>query len=260
MLQAKNALVTGSTSGIGLGIAKALAAQGANVVINGIGDLHDLTDLCQTLDKASRGRILFHGANLTQLNEIEDMVHFAKEELGHIDILVNNAGIQHLSPIEDFAPESWNKVIALNLTASFHTMRLALPEMKQNNWGRIINVASVHGQIGSINKSAYVASKHGVMGLTKVCALETAETGITANTICPGWVRTELVEKQIEERANNSGRSIEEEATLLLSEKQPSKNFATPAQLGEAAIFLCSDAASQMTGTSLTIDGGWTTQ
>jgi len=197
---------------------------------------------------------------LTKSDQIEEMMNYAKAEIGSVDILVNNAGMQHVSPIEDFDPARWDLLIALNLTANFHTMRMALPDMKAKNWGRIINVASVHGQVASTQKSAYVASKHGVLGLTKVCALETAETGITANSICPGWVRTELVEKQIEMRAEASGKDIEEEARDLLSEKQPSKAFVSPAQLGEAAVFLCSDAASQMTGQTMTLDGGWTAQ
>ena len=260
MLAGKNALVTGSTSGIGLGIAKALAAQGCNVVLNGLGDADQIEATRKELDDTSEGNILFHGADLTKSDQIEEMMNYAKSEIGSIDILVNNAGMQHVSPIENFDPARWDLLIALNLTANFHTMRMALPDMKEKNWGRIINVASVHGQVASTQKSAYVASKHGVLGLTKVCALETAETGITANSICPGWVRTELVEKQIEMRAEASGKDIEEEARELLSEKQPSKAFVSPAQLGEAAVFLCSDAASQMTGQTMTLDGGWTAQ
>jgi 3-hydroxybutyrate dehydrogenase len=260
MLTNKTALVTGSTSGIGLGIAKVLAKAGCNLVLNGLGDQGAIDALCSELDKASAGKVVFHGADLTKVDQIEDMMAFAAKKFGSVDILVNNAGIQHVSPIEDFDVQRWDLVIALNMTAAFHTMRLALGDMKKNNWGRIINVASVHGQVASVNKSAYVASKHGVLGLTKVCALETAKTDITANSICPGWVRTELVEKQIEQRAKDSGCSIEEAASDLLREKQPSGEFVTPNQLGEAALFLCSDAASQMTGTTITMDGGWTAQ
>jgi len=260
MLANKTALVTGSTSGIGLGIAKVLAKAGCNIVLNGLGDQGVIDALCSDLDKASTGKVRFHGADLTKVDQIEDMMSFVAKEFGSVDILVNNAGIQHVSCIEDFDVQRWDLVIALNMTAAFHTMRLSLPDMKKNNWGRIINVASVHGLVGSVNKSAYVASKHGVLGLTKVCALETAQTGITANSICPGWVRTELVENQIVQRAQNSGRSIEDEASDLLREKQPSGEFVTPDQLGEAALFLCSDAASQMTGTTMTLDGGWSAQ
>lgn len=260
MLTTKTALVTGSTSGIGLGIAKVLAKSGCNVILNGLGDASEIETLRANLDDASTGKVLFHGADLTKVDQIEEMMSYAKSEFGSVDILVNNAGIQHVSPLEDFAPERWDLVIALNMSAAFHTMRIALPDMKKNNWGRIINVASVHGQVASVNKAAYVASKHGVLGLTKVCALETAETGITANSICPGWVRTELVEKQIEMRAEQSGRSVEDEARELLTEKQPSKEFVTPEQLGESALFLCSDAASQMTGVTMTMDGGWSAQ
>lgn len=260
MLNGKNALVTGSTSGIGLGIAKKLAAQGCNLVLNGLGDMDQIEAVRKELDDNSTGRVVFHGADLTDVSQIEELMTFAKNEIGAIDVLVNNAGIQHVSSIEDFDPKRWDLVLALNLSSAFHTMRLALPHMKEKNWGRIINVASVHGQVGSANKSAYVASKHGVIGLTKVCALETAETGITANCICPGWVRTELVENQIKQRAENAGQEIEEAARELLSEKQPSKTFVTPAQLGDSALYLCSDAASQMTGVNLTLDGGWTAQ
>jgi 3-hydroxybutyrate dehydrogenase len=260
MLKNKTALITGSTSGIGLGIAKVLAKAGCNVIINGLVSKHENNALLDFFNNHYDGKFFFHGADLTDVSAIEDLMLYAQKVLGGVDILVNNAGIQHVSSIEDFAPQYWDKLISLNLTSNFHTMRLALPKMKQKNWGRIINVASAHGWVGSIGKAGYVAAKHGVMGLTKVCALETAETGITANCICPGWVRTELVEKQIEERAAQSGRSIEEEARILLTEKQPSKEFVTPDQIGEAAKFLASDAAAQMTGATITMDGGWTAQ
>lgn len=260
MLYGKNALVTGSTSGIGLGIAKALAGKGCNVVLNGLGDLNAINELCHSLDQANSGRVIYHGADLTKLDEIADLMRFVQEELGSLDILVNNAGVQHISSIEEFDPERWDFVISLNLSSAFHTMRLSLPDMKKQNWGRIINIASVHGLVGSLNKAAYVASKHAIVGLTKVCGLETAETGITANSICPGWVRTELVENQIKLRSEKSGSSEEEEAQNLLAEKQPSKTFVTPEQLGEAVLFLCSDAANQITGITLPMDGGWTAQ
>lgn len=260
MLNGKTALVTGSTSGIGLGIAHAFAKAGCNVVLNGLGNADDIAALVDQFNQDYDAKTVFLGADLMNVSEIEKLMADAAAEFGGVDILVNNAGIQHVAPMEDFAPEKWDQVIALNLSACFHTTRLALPYMKEKNWGRIINVASAHGLVASVNKAAYVAAKHGVLGMTKVCALETAETGITANSICPGWVRTELVEKQIEKRAAESGRTVEEEARDLLTEKQPSKEFVTPAQLGEAAIFLASDAASQMTGTSLSMDGGWTAQ
>lgn len=260
MLNGKTALVTGSTSGIGLGIAHAFAKAGCNVVLNGLGNADEIAVLVDQFNQDYDAKTVFLGADLMNVSEIENMMADAAAEFGGVDILVNNAGIQHVAPMEEFAPEKWDQVIALNLSACFHTTRLALPYMKEKNWGRIINVASAHGLVASVNKAAYVAAKHGVLGMTKVCALETAETGITANSICPGWVRTELVEKQIEKRAGESGRTVEEEARELLTEKQPSKEFVTPAQLGEAAIFLASDAASQMTGTSLSMDGGWTAQ
>ncbi|WP_417793020.1 3-hydroxybutyrate dehydrogenase [Terasakiella pusilla] len=260
MLNGKTALVTGSTSGIGLGIAHAFAKAGCNVVLNGLGNADDIAALVDRFNQDYDAKTVFLGADLMNVSEIENLMADAAAEFGGVDILVNNAGIQHVAPMEDFAPEKWDQVIALNLSACFHTTRLALPYMKEKNWGRIINVASAHGLVASVNKAAYVAAKHGVLGMTKVCALETAETGITANSICPGWVRTELVERQIEKRAAESGRTVEEEARDLLTEKQPSKEFVTPAQLGEAALFLASDAASQMTGTSLSMDGGWTAQ
>ncbi|WP_417821643.1 3-hydroxybutyrate dehydrogenase [Terasakiella sp.] len=258
MLTGKIALVTGSTSGIGLGIAQAFAEQNADVVVNARTQTPETDALVEQLNGLGTGRVIFAAADLLQQTEIEAMMAKVKSDLGPVDILVNNAGMQHVAPIEGFAPDKWDMVLSLNLNAAFHTMRLALADMKEKDWGRIINVASAHGQVASVNKSAYVASKHGLIGLTKVCALETAESGITANSICPGWVRTPLVEDQIVARAEKSGRSIDEEARDLLSEKQPSKQFATPDQLGAAAVFLCSDAASQMTGSTLTMDGGWT--
>ncbi|SCA57421.1 D-beta-hydroxybutyrate dehydrogenase [Candidatus Terasakiella magnetica] len=260
MLSGKTAIVTGSTSGIGLGIATSLCEQNCNVVINGRKQTEQTDKICADLDKLGSGKVLFQAADLSKLDHIETMMSNTKQEFGSVDIVVNNAGMQHVSPIEDFDPEKWDLLLSLNLSAAFHVMRLALPDMKAKNWGRVINVSSAHGQVASVNKSAYVASKHGLIGLTKVCALETAETGITANTICPGWVRTPLVEDQIVMRADKSGRTVEEEAKDLLSEKQPSKEFVTPKQLGDTAVYLCSDAASQMTGTTLTLDGGWTAQ
>lgn len=260
MLAGKTAVITGSTSGIGLGIAEALAGSGCNVVINGRKETEHTRKICKKMADTCQVKVLYQAADLSNLTDIKRMIASTQKELGSVDILVNNAGVQHVSPLEDFPAEKWDLLIALNLSAAFHTMRLTLPDMKKNDWGRIINVSSVHGQVASINKAAYVASKHGLIGLTKVCALENAENGITANTICPGWVRTPLVEEQIATRAEKSGRSIEEEASELLSEKQPSKTFTTPEDLGATVLYLCSDAAAQMTGSTLTLDGGWTAQ
>lgn len=262
MLKGKTALVTGSTSGIGLGIAKALAQQGANIVLNGFGDVDGPRAEVQAAGHAAGAKVAYHGADMTRVADIEDMIDYSVRNFGQVDILVNNAGIQHVSPIEDFAPERWDAVIAINLSSAFHATRLVLPSMQAaangKGWGRIINVASVHGLVGSANKSAYVAAKHGVVGFTKVTALETAGQGITANAICPGWVRTPLVEKQITALAEKNGVDQETAARELLSEKQPSLQFVTPEQLGGTAVFLASDAAAQITGTSVSVDGGWT--
>jgi len=250
----KTVLVTGSTSGIGLGIARVFAHANYNVVLNGRTKSTLTEKLCHELDQLGNASVQFYPADLSKPDDIDHMM----SALPAIDILVNNAGMQHVSPIEDFQTEKWDLILALNLSAAFHTTRMVLPHMREQNWGRIINVSSVHGQIASPQKSAYVAAKHGLIGLTKVCALETAETGITANALCPGWVLTPLVEEQIRLRAERSGRTMEKESQALLAEKQPSKTFATPKQLGETCLFLSSDAASQITGTSLTMDGGWT--
>ena len=258
MLKGKTALVTGSTSGIGLGIAKALAQQGANVVLNGFGDVDAPRAEVLAAGHGTGAQVAYHGADMSRSADIEDMFQYSVAQFGAVDILVNNAGIQHVASIEDFPVERWDAILAINLTSAFHTTRLALPAMKAANWGRIINVASVHGLVGSAQKSAYVAAKHGVVGFTKVTALETATTGITCNAICPGWVRTALVERQIEALAEKNSSDIETAARELLAEKQPSLDFVTPDQLGQAAVFLCSDAASQMTGVHLTMDGGWT--
>jgi 3-hydroxybutyrate dehydrogenase len=255
-LQGKTALVTGSTSGIGLGIAKALATQGANVILNGFGDTAPARDAL-----ASTGvRVGFHGADLSKSEAITDLFRYAEAEFGGVDVLVNNAGIQHVAMVDEFPPDRWDAILALNLTAVFHTTRLALPHMKAANWGRIINIASVHGQVASVGKAAYVAAKHGVLGLTKVTALETARLGVTCNAICPGWVLTPLVQQQVESRASRDNLPEEAAREALLSEKQPSASFVTTDQIGAAVLFLCSDAASQMRGAAWTIDGGWTSQ
>ncbi|MFH1806498.1 MAG: 3-hydroxybutyrate dehydrogenase [Pseudomonadota bacterium] len=260
MLNGNRALVTGSTSGIGLAMARALAGAGADVMLNGFGDADAIEKTRHGLECEFGIKAFYNGADLSKPDEIAAMMDAAAQKLGGIDILINNAGIQHTALIEDFPTEKWDAVIAINLTSAFHTTRLALPYMKKQNWGRIINTASAHGLVASVQKSAYVAAKHGIVGLTKVTALETAETGITANAICPGWVRTELVERQIEAKAKEGGISIEEAATALVSDKHPSRQFVTPEQIGQTALFLCSDAASQMTGTHMSVDGGWTAQ
>ncbi len=259
MLKGKTALVTGSTSGIGLGIARALAADGANIVINGFGDAAAIAAVEKEL-QALGVRTLYHGADMSKPAEIADMIARAEGAFGRIDVLVNNAGIQHVSPIESFPPERWDAIIAINLSSAFHTIRLALPAMKTANWGRIINVASVHGLVASAQKSAYVAAKHGLVGLTKAVALECATTPVTVNAICPGWVLTPLVQKQIDDRATANGRSVQEEAEKLLGEKQPSLKFTTPEELGALAVFLCSDAAAQVRGAAWNVDGGWYAQ
>jgi 3-hydroxybutyrate dehydrogenase len=256
MLEGKTALVTGSTSGIGLGIAIALAEQGANIVMNGFGE----KDAAIAQVKALGVEVEYHGADMSKASEIEDMMKFAEKRFGGVDVLVNNAGIQHVANIEDFPVDRWDAIIAINLTSAFHTTRLALPGMKQRNWGRIINLASVHGLVASAQKSAYVAAKHGIVGFTKVTALETAQTGITCNAICPGWVLTPLVQKQVDARAEKEKVNNEEAKKLLLSEKQPSGEFVTPEQLAALAVFFCSSAATQIRGVAWNMDGGWIAQ
>ncbi|MDB5909178.1 MAG: 3-hydroxybutyrate dehydrogenase [Massilia sp.] len=260
MLNGKTALVTGSTSGIGLGIARALAEQGANLVFNGFGDAQEIEKLHTEVGAQFGVRTAYHNADMSKPAEIEAMMAFAGEKFGGVDVLVNNAGIQYVANIEDFPPEKWDAIIAINLSSAFHTSRLALPGMKQKNWGRIINLASVHGLVGSAQKSAYVAAKHGLVGFTKVTALETAQTGVTCNAICPGWVLTPLVQKQVDDRARREGISVEEAKKALLAEKQPSGEFVTPEELGALAVFLSSPAANQVRGVAWNMDGGWTAQ
>ncbi len=259
-LEGKTALVTGSTSGIGLGIARSLAAAGANIVFNGFGDAAEITAVRQQVEKEFAVKTSYSGADMSKAAEIEAMMQQAASEFGGVDILVNNAGIQYVSSIEDFPVEKWDAIIAINLTSAFHTTRLALPYMRQQNWGRIINLASVHGLVASAQKSAYVAAKHGLVGLTKTTALETATTGVTCNAICPGFVLTPLVQKQVDDRAARDGISNEEAKVSLLSEKQPSREFVTPDQLGALAVFFCSEAASQIRGVAWNMDGGWVAQ
>jgi 3-hydroxybutyrate dehydrogenase len=260
MIKGKSALVTGSTSGIGLGIARALAAEGANVMLNGFGDAGGIEMLRRGLVEEFRVKVGFDGADISKPAEIHAMVRAAVQELGGVDILVNNAGIQHTAPVESFPPDRWDAVIAINLSSNFHAIQATLPEMKRRNWGRIINIASAHGLVASAQKAAYVTAKHGVVGLTKVVALETATTGITCNAICPGWVLTPLVQKQIDDRAARESIPAEKAKLDLVSEKQPSHEFVTPEQIGALAVFLCSEAAAQIRGASLSIDGGWTAQ
>ena len=256
MLKGKTAIVTGSTSGIGLGMALALAKAGANVMLNGFGDVAGPKAEVAALG----GKVSYHGADMSKPAEIEAMVRACEAEFGAVDILVNNAGIQHVANIEDFPVERWDAIIAINLSSAFHGMRAALPGMKARNWGRIINVASVHGLVGSAQKSAYVAAKHGVVGLTKVAALENATTGVTINAICPGWVLTPLVQKQVDARAEANKVSNDEAKRQLLAEKQPSLQFTTPEELGALAVFFCSPAGNNVRGVAWSVDGGWTAQ
>ena len=252
-LAGKTALVTGSTSGIGLGLAKALASAGANIVLNGFGDHKDAEDQI----KSNGVQVMFHGADMRNSGDIEDMVLQSQRTFGQIDIVVNNAGIQHVSPIEDFPVDKWNDVLAINLSSAFHTTRLVLPAMRATNWGRIINIASVHGLIASADKSAYVAAKHGLVGLTKVTALETATTGITCNAICPGWVLTPMVQAQVDNKSKLLGISQEAAKKTLLMEKQPSMQFTTPEELGQLALFFCSSGGKNVRGVAWNMDGGW---
>lgn len=259
-LKDKTALVTGSTSGIGLGIARSLAQAGANIVFNGFGDLTEINAITHAVAQEFDVKTAYHGADMSKPEQISAMMTEAAQQFGGVDILVNNAGIQHVANIEDFPVEKWDAIIAINLTSAFHTTRLALPGMKAKNWGRIINLASVHGLVASAQKSAYVAAKHGLVGFTKSTALETAQTGITCNAICPGWVLTPLVQKQVDARAEKDGVSNEEAKKSLLAEKQPSGEFVTPEQLGALAVFFCSDAANQIRGVAWNMDGGWVAQ
>jgi 3-hydroxybutyrate dehydrogenase len=256
MLKGKTALVTGSTSGIGLGIAKALAAQGANIVLNGFGDVDG-----PKAEVAALGvKVAYHGADMSKPAEIEAMVAFAAKEFGRVDILVNNAGIQHVARIENFPVDRWDAIIAINMSSAFHATRAALPAMQAAGWGRIINVASVHGLVASAEKSAYVTAKHGVVGLTKVTALENATTGVTCNAICPGWVLTPLVQKQVDAKAAALGISNDDAQKQLLGEKEPSMQFTTPEELGALAVFFCSPAGNNVRGVAWNMDGGWVAQ
>jgi 3-hydroxybutyrate dehydrogenase len=256
-LKGKTALVTGSTSGIGLGIAHALAAEGADLVMNGFGDPAEIEKLrASTADKFGV-RVLFKGADISKPAEVNAMVAEIEAELGSLDILVNNAGVQFTANVEDFPDEQWDRNISINLTAVFHGMKAVIPGMKQRGWGRIINIASAHGLVASPQKVAYVAAKHGVVGATKVAAIELANAGITVNAICPGWVLTPLVQKQLDDRAKKEGKDVESLKHDFLTEKQPMAKFSTPEQIGALAVFLCSGGAETITGAPLSIDGGW---
>lgn len=260
MLHGKRALVTGSTSGIGLGIARALARQGCSVMLHGLGDPAVIDAERRSLSEECAVPVFYDGSDVATAEGCMALAVAAEHAFGVVDILVNNAGIQHIAPIEDFPAERWDSILAINLSSYFHMTRLLLPAMKQQGWGRIINTASVHGLVASVHKAAYVAAKHGVVGLTKVIGLENAEIGVTCNAICPGWVDTPLVQAQIQARAAALGVPNSEGAKDLLGEKQPSKRFATPEDIGALAVFLCSPAAHNITGTALPIDGGWTAQ
>jgi 3-hydroxybutyrate dehydrogenase len=260
MLKGKTALVTGSTSGIGLATARALAEAGCDVMLNGFGDTAAIEKERSALEKDFGIKARYSGADMSKPAEIAAMIAETEEAFGKLDILVNNAGIQHVANIEDFPTEKWDAVIAINLSSSFHTIRAAVPGMKTRQWGRIINIASAHGLVASAQKVAYVSAKHGLVGLTKVVAIETANDGITCNAICPGWVLTPLVRKQIEARAKQSGQSFEAAKTALVSEKQPMHAYTTPENIGALAVFLAGDSAATITGSAYSIDGGWTAQ
>jgi 3-hydroxybutyrate dehydrogenase len=252
------AVITGSTSGIGLGIAKTFAEQGAKLVINGFSDQSTVDQIIKDLMASGAKEVIYISKDLSKSEGCESLINESIAHYGQIDVLVNNAGIQYVSPVETFPVDKWDSIISLNLSASFHTIRSVLSSMKSNGWGRIINIASAHGLVGSKNKSAYVAAKHGVIGLTKVVALETAEDPITCNSICPGWVKTPLVEEQIIAKSKALNISIEEATRNLLMEKQPSGQFVTPKDIGDLCLFLCSEGANQITGASISIDGAWT--
>ena len=257
-MKGKTALVTGSTSGIGLGIAERYAASGANIVLNGLGRMDEIEALRERLEKQYGVAVRYDGADMMDAAAIEAMIVKAVAEFGAIDILVNNAGIQHVAPIDEFPPDKWHAIIAINLVSSFHTIRHALPAMKQRKWGRIVNIASAHALVASPFKSAYVAAKHGIAGLTKTVALEVAELGITVNAICPGYVRTPLVEKQIPDTARARGITEEQVIRDVLLSAQPTKQFVTVAQVASLAAYLASDDAASINGAILPVDGGWT--
>jgi 3-hydroxybutyrate dehydrogenase len=260
MFIGKTALVTGSTSGIGLGIARTLAAQGANIILNGFGEPAEIEQLRAGLADEHDVQVRYDAADMSRPDAIQQMMDKASAEFGCIDLLINNAGIQHVAPVEDFPVDKWQAIIAINLSAAFHTMRLALPAMKRKGFGRVVNIASAHALVASPYKSAYVAAKHGVAGLTKTVALEVAEAGVTVNAVCPGYVLTPLVEKQIPDTARARGISTDEVIRNVLLAAQPTRKFVTVEQVAALTAFLCSDDAASITGAVLPIEGGWTAQ
>jgi 3-hydroxybutyrate dehydrogenase len=260
MLKGKSAIITGSTSGIGLGIAQALAGDGANVMLNGFGHAEEIKSIRSRLEREHSVNVVYSGADMLRPAQIHTMMAEAAQIFGAVDIVVNNAGIQHVAPVDEFPPEKWDAILAINLSSAFHTIRAALPGMTAKGWGRIVNIASAHGLVASPFKSAYVAAKHGLVGLTKTVALETAGKGVTCNAICPGYVRTPLVEKQIDDQAKTHGILREEVIAKVILERQPSKAFVKTDEVAALALFLCSEAAASITGASLSIDGGWTAQ
>ena len=259
-LRGKSAIVTGSTSGIGLGIARALAAQGAGVMLNGFGDAAEIEKLRSAMAAECGVTVAVNGADIGKPAQVRELVAEATRLLGKVDILVNNAGIQHTAPVDAFPDERWDAILAINLSSNFHAIKAVLPAMRERGWGRIVNIASVHGLVASTHKAAYVAAKHAVIGLTKVVALETATTGVTCNAICPGWVLTPLVQKQIDDIAARDRIPGDAAREKLLGEKQPSLAFATPSEIGALVVFLCSDAAAQIRGAALPVDGAWLAQ
>ncbi len=259
MLKGRVAVVTGSTSGIGLGIARALASEGCAIMLNGLGEPDVIERLRADIADACGVEVVYDGSDLSERGSGAALVSEAERRLGTVDILVNNAGIQHVSPLEEFPLDRWDAILAVNLSAAFHTMRAALPGMKRRRWGRLVNIASVHGLVSSPYKAAYCAAKHGLVGLTKVVALETAKAGITCNAICPGWVLTPLAQRQAEDRARQAGVGFEEGCAALL-EKQPTARFTTIEAIGALAVFLCGDGAANLTGAALPVDGAWTAQ
>jgi 3-hydroxybutyrate dehydrogenase len=259
-LTGKSVIVTGSTSGIGLAIARAFAKEGCNITINGFGDKAAIEKERAGLEKDFGITCIYSGADMTKPAEIADMIATTEKTFGAVDVLVNNAGIQFVAKVEDFPIEKWDAVIATNLSAAFHTTRVAIAGMKKRKWGRIINIASAHGLVASGEKAAYVAAKHGIVGLTKVVAIEAANDGVTCNAICPGWVLTPLVQQQIDARAKAEGKTVSQANNELLAEKQPMLKFSTPENVGALAVFLAGDAAETITGSSYSIDGGWVAQ